>query len=217
MPRHPHGYWLSRDRLRSAPTLLEAIECMPAEPPKCADIELLRAWERAMCAWRNEILFTALAKEREGLNDLRRVEDRHLPRRSPGRAHAEPRAPPALPEDAPAARGAGRAALAVAAQDGAGLPRLLTAEEVANLARVSVHTVNKAIFLTRQGRAAPGSKWYLPRAARVRGGFHREDVGRWLHARGQLRGEMGAPSPRRDQPGRRPSRRPAPRLREASA
>lgn len=66
------------------------------------------------------------------------------------------------------------------------LPEYLTTEQVAQLAHTGIDTVRKAVFRTRAGEAARGSRHYLPRARAVRAGFRLRDVLAWLDQRGQV-------------------------------
>jgi hypothetical protein len=201
----PHGYAVSRDALRSAPTLPEAVALMPEAPPRCSDIELLRRFEQAYRWWRSDILWPALARERAGLHDRIDIDDRPQAgglsaggdvAAAAGAAGQEPAAAGALPGARSDAAGLLGAAAPGAARGGdrdAGravrsVPAILTTEEVAALARVGVATVRRAVHETRAGLRGPGSPWYLPRAYKVRAGFLRDDVLRWLEARGQIRG-----------------------------
>lgn len=197
--KSPQGYCLNRHVLRNCLGLREAVALCPDAPPRCTDIELLRRFEQAYRWWRTEILWPALAREKQGLHDTidldaaNRMQPAGGPAPAPRGAGQEPRTPGALPGDAPASRGERRAPAPGADRDGdreaggrGAVPAILTTDEVAALARVGVATVRRAVHETRRGLRGPGSPWFLPRAFKVRAGFLRADVLAWLEARGQV-------------------------------
>ncbi len=181
---------VDRAVLYAAPELLDALALRPSLPPRCSNIGMMRAYESAMRFWESSILAPALQRTEAGIHDpfpreialLGAAEWRtgeelpahgRLRRRVPGGGTQRGRTPaPDLARNADDLRNC--------------LPFYLTNSEVCHLGRVTRDTVNRAVFLTRQGLAEPGSPQYLPRAKRIAAGFERSAVAAWLEARGQL-------------------------------
>jgi hypothetical protein len=70
---------------------------------------------------------------------------------------------------------------------------MLGLAEVCAAAGVGPDSVNRAVFLTRKGRALPGDPNHLPRAMRIARGFARADVLRWIAAREAIASPAMAP------------------------
>lgn len=180
--RAPWGRAVKREMLERAPSLDHAIELMPSPPPPNSDIELVRAWERAMRRWLSGPLWLAKVRHQEGLDEaippLERGSD---PRADQHEQEACRRLPQAGGPERP--RGGTRTAQAAAS---AVHRRRLTMQEVCDRAGVTAAVVNRAVFMTRQGLSSPGDPNHLPRAMRTRAGFRLSDVDIWIEARDRI-------------------------------
>lgn len=191
---NPHGSAVNRSMLARSLDCYEAIRLMPAMPPRCSDVELLRAWEAAMRAWINGPLWLSLRRKESGFHDRNHDQAHQVAQRSRG-DRQEPGALAHLPAAAAARlrRGPGRGVRAAAATaapllDGQPAPDWLTLAEVCALAGVGRATVNKAVFRTRHPHPLDlvAAKWWLPRAVGVAEGFALADVLAWIEARHEI-------------------------------